>query len=344
MRLAYVGLQLDGAWSFIKQAQDEPGAELVAVADPHPDLIEKAKSAVRPGPKFYADYVRMLDEVKPDGVIATLPNSKHLELVRACAKRHVHVWLQKPMATNLADAKEMERLAREAGITLMINYWVLWEPALQALTARVQAGDIGPIQGFVQRNAFPASKGMSSYYFNYFHNPELHGGGAIMDQGTYGIDYAVWLLGRPARVFAIGKNLRDLKDLKAEDEGWVILDYPKATALICGGWWILPDTSPGVGEIILTGPKGILQRNLGTVTFTQGADAEKSINASPNPQPVAAPPIPRERLNGVAHFVDCLRNKKAVDAPHSPALNVIVQEVVDAAYESIRTGRAVNLP
>ena len=342
-RLAWVGLQLDGSWGFMKQAQDEPEAELVAVADPHPDLIEKAKGATKPGPKFYADYVRMLDEVKPDAVLSTTPNNEHLEIVRACAKRHIHVWFQKPMATNVKDAREMERLAREAGITLMINYWNLWEPAMQALTARAQAGDVGPIQRFVSRNAFTASKGMSSYYFNYFHDPVKHGGGAIMDQGTYAIDYAVWMLGRPARVFALGKKLRDLKDLAAEDEAWLFLDYPKATAVVWAGWWSLPDTGPGIGENTLLGPKGALIRNMGDVTFTLGADPEKGIKSGSAPQPVAAPSIPRERQQGVAHFVDCIRHNTPVDAPHTPAMNVTVHEVVEAAYESIRTGRAVSL-
>ena len=47
--------------------------------------------------------------------------------------------------------------------------------------------------------------------------------------------------------------------------------------------------------------------------------------------------------NGIAHFVYCLRSGKPFDEPHTPRLNVWVAEVVDAAYESIRTGRAVPL-
>jgi len=347
-RLAWIGLELDGAWGFMKQAQEESEAELVAVADPHPDLLERARGAAKPEVKFFGDYVRMLDEMEPDAVLSTTPNNQHLEIVRACAKRRIHVWFQKPMAANLKDAREMERLAREAGIVLMVNYWNLWDPAMQTLTARVQAGDIGAVERFVSRNAFSASKnatakGMSSYYFNYFHDPVKHGGGAIMDQGTYGIDYALSLMGRPARVFALGKKLRGLAGLSSEDEGWVILDYPKATAVIWGGWWILPDTGPGVGENMMTGPKGVLSRTAGVVTFAQGADPDRGIKAGPT-QAVPAPAIPPERRNGVAHFVDCIRHNKPVDAPHTAALNVMVHGVVEAAYESIRTGRAVTLP
>jgi predicted dehydrogenase len=156
-----------------------------------------------------------------------------------------------------------------------------------------------------------------------------------MDQGTYGIDYAVWLLGRPERVLAIGKTLVERPGLTAEDEAWVILDYPKATAILYGGWWVQPAIGPGVGELMVSGPKGLLQRDLGRVTLTTTADSE--------PRPVPAPSIPRERSNGVAHFVDCIRNGKPIEAPHSTALNVTVIEVVEAAYESMRTGKAVAL-
>ena len=346
-RLAWVGLELDGGWNFIQHAQQEPEAELVAVAEPHPDLLERARRSTKPGVRFYADYIRMLDEVKPDAVLSTTPNNQHVEILRACAARGIHVWFQKPMATNLKDAREMERLAREAGIVLMINYWNLWEPAMQALTARVQAGDTGPVERFVSRNAFPASKNaatraMSEYYFNYFHDSVRHGGGAIVDQGTYGIDYALWLMGRPARVFALGKQLRALPGLAAEDDGWVFLDYPKATAVVWGGWWVLPDTAPGIGENTITGPKGILSRASGVVTFTPGAEPDKGVQTGPA-QAVALPTIPPERRNGVAHFVDCIRHHKPVEAPHSAALNVTVHEVLEAAYESIRTGRAIVL-
>jgi predicted dehydrogenase len=343
-RLAYIGLGLDGAWSWIKDAQAEPDAELVAVADPRQNLLERAKGATKAGTRFYTDYARMLDEVKPDAVLATVPNAEHLAVTRACAERRIHVWFQKPMAATAKDAREMERLAKAAGIKLMISYHTLYNGSMQAITARVQAGDVGPIQRLVVRHAFPISKVLSPTYEAQFLDPALHGGGALMDQGTYGIDYAVWLLGRPTRVMATGKTLHERPGLQSEDEAWAILDYPKATAVIYGGWWAEPDIGPGVGETTISGPKGVLQRDLGKVTFQQGADREKGVAADREPRVVAPPAIPRERSGGVAHFIDCIRNDKPIDAPHSASLNVIVNEVVDAAYESMRTGRAVVLP
>jgi predicted dehydrogenase len=47
--------------------------------------------------------------------------------------------------------------------------------------------------------------------------------------------------------------------------------------------------------------------------------------------------------NGIAYFLYCIRNDKPIEGPVSAELNVGVNEVIDAAKESIRTGRAVSL-
>src|SRR6202007_46986 len=97
----------------------EAKAERVAIADPHQPLVDQAKAKVPPTVKFYSDYVKMLDEMKPDGVIVTTENDRHLEILRECAKRHIHYSTEKPMATTAADAREMERLGQEENIKLM---------------------------------------------------------------------------------------------------------------------------------------------------------------------------------------------------------------------------------
>jgi len=53
------------------------------------------------------------------------------------------------MAVNAADAREMERLANEAKIKLMVNYWNAWVPPSHELFRRVRAGEVGPVQKIV---------------------------------------------------------------------------------------------------------------------------------------------------------------------------------------------------
>jgi hypothetical protein len=89
-RLAVVGLDHDHVWGLLKDIAAEPNAELVAIADSRPALVDRAKTRVPASVAFYADYVKMLDEAKPEAVIVTTENDKHLEILRECAKRHIH--------------------------------------------------------------------------------------------------------------------------------------------------------------------------------------------------------------------------------------------------------------
>ncbi len=184
-RLGFIGLELDGAWSFMEQAATEPEAELVAVADPHDDLIVKPEAALPAGIRFFADHEPMLGEMKPDAVLLTAPNDEHLEIMRACARRHIHVWFQKPMASTLADAIEMDRLARETGITLMVNNWTLWLSDHQALADRARSGDLGAIQrvfaqnGFVEADGFRQRRGGGTLFYRIEKQPARRAGCAV---------------------------------------------------------------------------------------------------------------------------------------------------------------------
>lgn len=333
MRVAHIGLELDGSWSWLKEVSSIASAELIAVAEGNAELLARARATLPASTRFYAAYTEMLDAARPAAVTVTVPNSRHLEVVRECAKRRIHVWFQKPMAANAAQAREMARLAKDAGITLMINYHPIWSAPMRAVQAKLDAGAIGEIRHLEVRHAFSKSKTLSPTYEKQFLDPLLHGGGALMDQGTYGIDYAIFLLGRPVRVFATAKTLRPRAGLRMEDEAWVVMDYPRATAVIQGGWWSEPD-GPGVGYTRIVGERGEIRRDLSQVTFS-------AANAQPEAAPL--PAVAPDQRGGIAHFLDCIRQHKPVHAPHSAELNVIVNEVVDAAYESIRTGRAVPL-
>ena len=87
--------------------------------------------------------------MKPDAVIVTTANNLHLPILRACAQRHIHFFTEKPMAASGADAREMARVASEAGIKLMVNYPNIWSPATQEAAARLKAGELGPIQKII---------------------------------------------------------------------------------------------------------------------------------------------------------------------------------------------------
>jgi predicted dehydrogenase len=339
-RLAIVGLDHDHVWGLLKMIADEPDAELVAIADPHPELVEKAKAAVPTGVKFFSDYLPMLNEVKPQAVIVTTANNRHLEILRACAKRKVHFDTEKPMAASGADAREMERLAREAGIKLMVNYASAWPAASQEAIRRIEAGEIGNIQKIVVQvgHAGPKEIGASKYFTEWLYDPAKNGAGALIDFGCYGADWAMVLKGRPQRVYATSLKLKTEQHNAVEDDATVLLEYPDATAILMPSW----DWSYGKGQVEIFGSKGSFLVRIDGLLLQPAK--EPNTLANPQGKLMETPQVPPEKRNGVAYFLYCIRNDKPIEGPVSASINVGVNEIIDAAKESIRTGRAVALP
>src|SRR6266481_1927310 len=148
-RIAIVGLDHDHVWGLLKYLEAEPYAELVAIAEPQPALVKEAKSRVQGSVKFYSAYVPMLDEVKPDAVIVTTSNDRHLEILRECAKRHIHYSVEKPM----------------------VNYWNAWVAPSHELFHRVQDGQVGEVQKIIVQygHAGPKEIGVSEYFADWLY-------------------------------------------------------------------------------------------------------------------------------------------------------------------------------
>jgi predicted dehydrogenase len=338
-RLAVVGLDHDHAWSLLKDIAGEPSAELVGIAESDPALVSRAQKGVPASVKFYADYVKMLDEAKPDAVIVTTSNDRHLEILRQCAKRHIHYSTEKPMATSAADAREMERLAREANIKLMVNYWNAWVPSSHDIFHRVRAGEVGPIQRIIVQYGHrgPKEIGVTQQFANWLYDPVKNGGGAIMDFGCYGAELSLWLKGRPSRVYATTRKLKVEQNNKVDDDATIVLDYPDATSIIEASW----DWPYGKEQVEVFGPKGSLTAHHDSLLH-RSANAHGP-NVPPEGESVALDPLPKETSNPITYFVDCIRNNKAIEDPVSAQMNVQVMEILDAARESARTGKSQEL-
>ncbi len=338
-RLAIVGLDHDHVWGLLNDIPKEPDAELVAIADTHPELIARAKARVPASVKFYSDYVRMLDQEKPDAVMVTTENDKHLEILRECAKRHINYSVEKPMANNAADAREMARLAQEAGIKLMVNYWNAWVAPTHEIFHRVKNGDIGPAQKIVVEYGHQGPKeiGVSKYFADWLYDPVKNGGGAIVDFGCYGAEWALWLKGRPSRVYAYTLKLKTEQHNAVDDDAVILLEYPDATAVLLPSW----DWPYSMGRVQVFGPKGSLMATNDQLLYRPAGSNEKAEGL--DGKPVELNPIPHETSNPVSYLVYCVRNNKPIEPPLSPDLNVGVVEILDAARESIRTGRVVDL-
>jgi predicted dehydrogenase len=335
-KIAVIGLVHAHVWGHLgKMLKGEP-AKLVGVSDPHADLVaEVKKEAARlnvPEPRFFDDYKQMLDTTKPDIVWAFVENNRHLEIVQACAPRKINVIFEKPLASTYKDALQMQQIAKKAGIKVMVNYQMAWWPTEHTAKQVADSGDLGKvyrIRGVVGHGG-PGSEGpRNQYFFAWLTDPVKNGAGALMDFGCYNALWSLMYLGRPDSVYATVAHLQPERFPKVEDNATIVLTYPNASGLFEGSW----DLPRSFQDLEVFG------RQASMVVTSRKVEVQKGREVTP----VAAQPLPAAVAEPIAYMVDAIRNNKPIEGMTSVELNVQVNEIIDAAKESVRTGKPVKL-
>ncbi len=138
-RIAVIGAGLIGS-RHVRLAAEEPDCDLVAIADPAPDVEAMATEA---GVPLYRDYVEMLRRERPDGAIVAVPNSLHTEVGQVCVACGVHVLIEKPLADTVASGRALLRAADDAGIRVAVGHHRRFDPAVELARETLRAGRIG---------------------------------------------------------------------------------------------------------------------------------------------------------------------------------------------------------
>ena len=142
----------------------------------------------------------ILADPEVDIVVNLAPPAEHHPIGRAALLAGKHLYSEKPLATSLADARDVIALADSRGLTLGAAPDTFLGPAHQAARRLLDEGVIGPVVGGA---AVMASNGMEHWHPNpaFFYAP---GGGPLLDIGPYMITQLVNLLGPVRAVTAFG--------------------------------------------------------------------------------------------------------------------------------------------
>ena len=338
-KIAVIGLVHSHVWGHLpKMIKGDGGAKLVAIAEPNQELVAEAKKMGANVP-FYDDYNKMLDQEKPDIVWAFVENNRHLEIARACATRKINVMFEKPLAATYKEAAAIRDLAKKYDVRVMTNYQMAWWPANYVAKKEADSGAIGKVwrlHGIVGHGG-PGSEGVrNKYFFEWLTDSVKNGAGALMDFGCYNALWSLWYMGRPEKVFAQANHLRPEVFPKVEDNADLVLTYPNGVGVFEASW-DLPRSFQdlevfGLGD--KRGESGSIYMKHGKVTETKGRDSKDLTLES----------LPPDQAEPVAYMVSAIKAHKPIEGLTAIDINVQVIEIIDAAKESVRTGRAVALP
>lgn len=338
LKLAIAGLSHGHVgWAFSRQ--DKKDTEIVGIYEPNQELADRIAKRYKLDKKlFFTDLNKMLDQTKPDAVSAFGAISEHIEIVRACAPRKIHVMVEKPLATTFADAKEIQTLATKNNIKVLTNFETSWYASNQYVNDLVLEGKLGEIRKVMVNDGHQGPKeiGVGKEFFDILTDPVKNGAGALVDFGCYGANLMTWLMKgeRPVSVTAVThQNKPDIYQ-KVDDEASIILQYPKAQCIIQGSWnWSFARKDMEVygtkGYAIAVDPTTIRER-------LQEKTPEERKKIDPRPAPFTDP---------FSVLSDVVQGRLKLDKNdlYELPVNVTVVEILEAAKASAKSGKTVML-
>jgi UDP-N-acetylglucosamine 3-dehydrogenase len=214
-------------------------SELVALSDP--DLALGSSVAAKFAVPVFSQYTDMLRNIEPEAVSIAVPTAYHEEVAMAAMGAGAHVLIEKPITATLDEGERLIERAQQLNLKFMVGHIVRFNPAIQDLQRRLQAGELGRIFQIVCRRVgpFPA---------------RVRDVGVVVDLATHDLDLMRYLTGSdPLRIYAeTEKRINtDLEDLVVG-----LLRFPGGITGVLEINWLTPTK---VREVLVLGERGLFR-------------------------------------------------------------------------------------
>lgn len=300
-----------------------PEVRVVALCDVVKDKMQRYLrehyASAKPRPATFTSYDRMLQSVDLDAVALVTPHALHHPQTRAALEAGLHVLVEKPMVTSAEHAREIVALAERAKRTVAIAFQAPCSREFAYMRSVLRREGIGRLEmviaWFAQHWKQPTAR-------SWRHDPKLAGGGALYDTGAHMLNAMMWLVDNPVRrVQAVLDNSGTPVDVN----GTVSVTFANGciASVGCAGN-ALGRIESGIA---VYGTRGILSSGIwGGMLKHVDADGRD----------VSYPVVPYEELTPQKNFVSAILGHDEVRCP--PRYGVLLAELMDAIYESARTG------
>jgi predicted dehydrogenase len=301
--------------------------ELLAVADREEGRAREAKEKYCAG-GFTTRYEDILRNPEVEAVIITLPNHLHHSACLAAAAARKHILIEKPMAMDLHQAREMVKAAEQNGVSLMVGQSRRFSDAVFVLQERL------PEIGELFRIIISFLVSFPSPPTPWWRRAEEAGGLVILLQGSHSLDSILtWMRKMPQQVFTFSS--RRNKQWEGEDEADILLSFAQGEL---ASVHLSLSTSPGFHEAVLVGTRGVIR----LIEYATGKPFGFGYHLELNGKRVlSGDQIPSNYTLQLKEFVSALRERRKPIASGEEVLKT--QLLLDAARQSEKEKRAIFL-
>jgi predicted dehydrogenase len=194
MNFAIVGCGLIGQKR--AKALQAAGHTVRVTADTVGERAERL-AAMCPGASHTADWLQAVSAPEVDAVVVATTNQSLAPVTLAAARAGKHVIVEKPAARTVREIEEVIAAAKQTGVRVQVGFNHRYHPALQMARKLFDSGELGPLLFIRGRYGHGGRVG---YEKEWRSNPEISGGGELIDQGVHLIDLSRWFLGDFTRI------------------------------------------------------------------------------------------------------------------------------------------------
>ena len=192
LRCAILGLGNRGR-ALARIASGLEGVEIAWLVDTAPDRIGQVQAEIAPPvARTGADVAAALSDPSVDVVFVTLPDHLHRLAAEQAFRAGKHVFLEKPVATTLADAKAILAAWKASGRVLQIGHVLRWAPFYQTIRNVIRQDRLGPIRVISLSEQLSVTHGAS--FLRRWHADAGRSGGLIVHKSCHDLDLVCWLL------------------------------------------------------------------------------------------------------------------------------------------------------
>jgi predicted dehydrogenase len=335
----------------IESYRKNPDTEIIAFCDINQERLDLMGDKYGVKKRFTRAQDMLAQVPELDAVSVCTWNSEHAPMTIAALNAGKHVLCEKPMATSAAAAQEMLETAEKNGKLLMIGFVRRFGNDCAVLKDFINAGALGEIYyakaTYLRRNGNPGG---------WFGDKSRSGGGPLIDLGVHVIDLSRYLMGNRKPVSVYGATFQKLFDRPhvkgakgyvassaARQDPCDVEDLAAAMIRFDNGAVLQIEASFSLnikkerGELEFFGVKGGARLNPELEIYTELNGYLADVNLA-TPTALSFDGLFEAEIN---HFVDCVRNGTPCRAPARDGVEIM--RILDAVYESARTGREVVL-
>lgn len=352
-RIAAISFDHMHMGDLLRMVHDHPEAEIAGVFDPDAARMAGAiKTFAIPDDRVFTDFDTCMQTARPDLAILCAATADHADYTERLASYGVHVFVEKPFAASVADARRMLAAMEPTGKLLAVNWPLAWVEAHVTAKRLIDAGLIGALREvhFYDGNRGPLyhladkvevtpeeveRQKPGSWWYK-----KASGGGSLLDYLGYGATLGSWYMNgaEPSEVTCTTDHT---EGIEVDQHSVTVCRYAHGLSTMQTRWGTFTDPwtiqpQPECGFVFVGTDGTIASRDYADHVTVQ-------TRARPEPTAIAAEPLPEGRRNAIEYVLGCIARGEKLAGPLDPAIGLLGQRIVDTAARSAVEKRTLDL-